>query len=172
MGIGSCWRRTACGLRCGDDPVELQIAARPVAIPPHRAIERFIQQATTHHPVEVGAVVVWDEAEQSLRYHECETIKSGVGYLKARWPQLGVNESIAIDLHSHGPIGAYFSSQDRADMGSDVVLACVVGKTDRQTPEIKISLFVCGKEIKVEMPEVEVHEFEISDLDEDLLGLI
>jgi PRTRC genetic system protein A len=134
---------------CGElsPSVNLAFGTFPVWI-----LEQFTEQAVRHQPVETGAVAVWNSVQKTLRYAECESVEAGIGHLRARWPTLGADESIAIDMHSHGPISAYFSSVDRKDMGSDVVVACVVGKTDQQTPQVVVSLFVCGLELRVPVP--------------------
>lgn len=116
-------------------------------------IEKFTAQAVQMHPVETGAVGIYNFLTDSFRYELCDTVKAGVGHLKARWPTaLGEGESIVLDMHSHGPIDAYFSSQDIKDMGADTVIACVVGQTDQQQPQIEIAIFAAGMEIKIKSP--------------------
>lgn len=68
-------------------------------------------------------------------------------------PSPRANESVAIDIHSHGEIAAYFSGQDRNDMGSNVVLACAVGLLNDPFPTISLSLFASGVEIPISVPQ-------------------
>jgi PRTRC genetic system protein A len=114
---------------------------------PSGFIERFVRDALLAYPAEVGAVVIWNSRNRSVRYHLCESVAAGVGHLRERWPDLSDDESVCMDIHSHGPIPAYFSAIDREDTGSDMVLALVVGKLDQNRPEIALSLFACGLEL-------------------------
>lgn len=107
---------------------------------PLELLESFIAKAHTASPREIGAVLMWDATDRTFRMEECEPIKSEVGFLRAKWPQPRANESVAIDIHSHGEIAAYFSGQDRNDMGSNVVLACVVGSLNDPFPTISLPL--------------------------------
>lgn len=120
---------------------------------PSWAILRFLEEARQHHPKEVGALVSWDEATGEFEYHSCKVLNSGIGHLKQAWPRLREGVWPVLDLHSHGPIPAYFSRQDRADTGMEVIAAGVVGCLDAVKPELALSLFACGVEVKVCLPE-------------------
>ena len=119
---------------------------------PTECIDQFVRDAKIAHPAEVGAAVIWNSRTCTVRYHLCETITAGEGHLRERWPELSEEESVCIDLHSHGPIPAYFSSEDRKDTGSEMVVAVVVGKLDRNEPEVAMSLFACGVELSMLAP--------------------
>ena len=116
---------------------------------PKNLIGKFVQDARAAHPAEVGAVVIWNSRCRTVRYHLCETVEAGVGHLRQRWPELSADEAICMDLHSHGPIPAYFSAEDRKDTGSEMVVAVVVGKVDLEEPEVVVSLFACGVELSI-----------------------
>ncbi len=125
---------------------------------PLASIKQFIRDALQVHPAEVGAAVIWDSNKASARYHLCETISAGVGHLREKWPRLEAHESVCMDFHSHGPIAAYFSTQDRQDTGSEMVVAVVVGKLDLDDPEVAISLFSCGVELCLAPPGTRLSE--------------
>lgn len=120
---------------------------------PSWAILRFLEEARQHHPKEVGALVSWDEETGAFEYHSCRVLESGVGHLKQAWPALRPGVWPVLDLHSHGPIPAYFSRQDRRDTGMEVIAAAVVGGLDGSKPELALSLFACGVEVRVSVPE-------------------
>jgi len=119
---------------------------------PEWPIVQFIEQARKAYPLETAGVVVWSEGTNELRYEACRAISASAGHVKSHWPTLGPGEAVVIDLHSHGALRAFFSGQDRSDIGSDVVVAGVVGRLDQASPEIAISLFACGVEIPVTLP--------------------
>lgn len=116
---------------------------------PMWAVERFVEDAREVTPNEVGAVVIWNAVDGSLRYERCASLVAGVGHLRAHWPALGADEHVVMDLHSHGPIPAYFSGTDRSDTGADLMVCGVVGRLDKQTPEVVVSLFAVGREIPI-----------------------
>lgn len=116
---------------------------------PRWCLDRFIEDARHAHPVETGAVVLWDADTKSLQYERVEELQAGVGHLRAKWPATTERRTVAIDLHSHGPLEAYFSATDLQDTGSEVVIAVVVGRLDLPQPEVKLALFFCGMQIDV-----------------------
>lgn len=119
---------------------------------PVEALEAFVRDARKHHPAEVGAVVTWNERDGSMRYRLCDVLSAGVGHLRQRWPAFDEGEHPVLDLHSHGPLAAFFSDTDRRDTGTDVVVAGVVGQLDEPRPQLALSLFACGVEIPVDVP--------------------
>lgn len=114
---------------------------------PRAMLLRFHEAALAANPKEVGAAIIWDSRARALHYHPCEPISSGIGTLRQRWPRLEPHESVAIDLHSHGPLDASFSMTDRADTGAEFVLAGVLGRVNEADPQVVLSLFVCGLEL-------------------------
>jgi PRTRC genetic system protein A len=120
---------------------------------PTWAVERFQLDAKKHWPNEVGAVVTWNERTGEMAYLPCEVIESGVGRLKQKWPPLGEGVWPVLDIHSHGPIKAFFSGTDRDDTRSDVVVAAVLGEVTEVRPELVVSLFAMGVEIRSSLPE-------------------
>lgn len=119
---------------------------------PAWAVSRFHEEALQHHPKEVGALVTWDERTGEFEYHSCKVIEQGIGHLRQQWPELPDGVWPVLDLHSHGPIKAFFSDEDRKDTGMDVIVAGVVGALNGELPELALSLFACGVEIPAEMP--------------------
>ena len=120
---------------------------------PTWAVDRFQVDAKKHWPKEVGAVVTWDERTGDMEYVACEVIEQGVGSLKQKWPTLEQGVWPVLDLHSHGPIKAFFSKTDRDDTRSDVVAAAVIGEATAQKPQLVISMFAMGVEIRSTLPD-------------------
>lgn len=112
-------------------------------------IETFKGMGRATHPVETGAVVIWNETTGNMSLVPTETVRASVGGLTEKWPSLRQGEHVVMDLHSHGPFDASFSETDRKDTGAEVVFACVVGKLDQDEPEVNLSLFACGIEIRM-----------------------
>lgn len=119
---------------------------------PSWAILRFHEEARRHHPKEVGALVTWNESTGEFEYHQCRVLRNGVGHLTQAWPALPEGVWPVLDLHSHGPLGAFFSSQDRLDTGMEVIVAGVIGRLSDASPQIALSLFACGVEVRVSIP--------------------
>lgn len=111
-------------------------------------IMRFVDEARIAHPNEVGAICVWDDRTRMMKLMPTQTLSAGVGHLRYRRPMLAEHEQVAIDLHSHGPLGTDFSDTDVADTGAEVVLCGVVGRLPDAT-ELNLALFVCGLQIPV-----------------------
>lgn len=124
---------------------------------PMDVADAFVADALSAYPNEVGGVVLWDERTGDVSYRRAETLQSGVGNLRARWPELEPGQSVVVDLHSHGQFPPFFSETDRADTGSEVVIAGVLGRVGSEQPEWKFALFACGLEISVASPVCVTH---------------
>lgn len=115
---------------------------------PEWMVERFVEIAEAAAPQEIGAVGVWDEVTGEFSLEGTRTLESGIGHLKYERPEVGGSRHVILDLHSHGPIKAYFSARDVRDTGSEVVVAGVVGGIGSGV-EVKLALFACGLQIPV-----------------------
>lgn len=114
---------------------------------PTWAIDRFLVDARAVYPLEVGAVLIWSATSKEMRYHRCETLLNTEASLRQKWPRLAQDEWVVMDLHSHGASDAYFSAKDRADTGSEFMIAAVVGCVRGEQPQTVASLFCCGLEL-------------------------
>jgi PRTRC genetic system protein A len=119
---------------------------------PAGMLKKFVEMAMDASPNEIGAVVLWNEQTDQFELVATRTIRSGIGHLKYARPEVGQHEHVVMDLHSHGPIRAYFSKTDVADTGAEVVIAAVVGNVEKSV-DVKVCLFACGLQIPVEWPE-------------------
>ncbi|MBK6616373.1 PRTRC system protein A [Ottowia sp.] len=120
---------------------------------PARCFAEFAVDARASNPNEVGGVVVWDEASGEFGYRQCGTLEASRANVRSLWPELRSGEHVVCDIHSHGRDSAFFSPTDKRDMGATVVIACVLGLIDRETPDIALALFVCGVEIRCAVPQ-------------------
>lgn len=118
---------------------------------PEDCMRQFADDARKAYPLEVGAVVLWQASTGRLRYHLCQTIAAGEDHLQEKWPTEEGWEVVG-DLHSHGKHHAFFSAKDRRDMGSQVLIAGVLGCLDRPDPDIALALFICGLEVPCNVP--------------------
>lgn len=110
---------------------------------PEDLLGPFCRAALAESPNEMAAVVIRNNLTGQLRLHNCETVRAGVGHLSAVWPKLMEDESIVVDMHSHGPLAPFFSSTDIADTGSEVVIAGVIGGLGTEQPTMRFELFAC-----------------------------
>lgn len=115
---------------------------------PRWLVDDFVELAKEASPSEVGAVGVWDERTGEFQLVGTRTLQSGIGHLRYQRPEVPEGRHIVMDLHSHGPLKAYFSKTDLADTGSEVVICVVVGSVDGALT-VKVSLFACGLQIPV-----------------------
>lgn len=107
-------------------------------------IAQFMVDARAALPAECAGWGVWHEDTQLLEYRPCISIAASVGGVDFHCPRLGDREHLAIDIHSHGALGAGFSPTDDHDDHGAVKLAIVVGNLDRDDPSIRMRLCALG----------------------------
>lgn len=112
-------------------------------------IDRFVEDARSSCPYEMGAWLVWDDIQRKLVYRRLETTHAGPASLKFSCPQLAPHESLAVDLHSHCLFPAFFSQEDDRDDLMAVKIAGVFGRTQNTAPESKFRLCIGGKFIEL-----------------------
>jgi len=98
-----------------------------------RAIEyRFLQDAARAFPNECAAWAVYDDTTGRLDYRPLIADEASPASVKYHTPRLADHEHLAIDIHSHGALGAGFSGTDDDDDAGDVKYAIVVGNLDAE----------------------------------------
>ncbi len=112
-----------------------------------RIARAFARDAQRAMPNEVAACVVRQQ-DGSLSYRVSETVAATPTHVRAQ-RRVEVGEEVVVDFHSHPACGAFFSDTDRDDMGSEVVLAGVLGRSEAGW-EWRVSLFARGHEIPLE----------------------
>lgn len=103
-------------------------------------IDAFKLDALRATPNETAGCGVWIEADQRLEYRPLVLIDASPGRVEYHRPTLADGEHLAVDLHSHGELGAYFSATDDEDDAGEVKLAVVLGNLD---DEITMALRLC-----------------------------
>lgn len=96
---------------------------------PIALLEAFITAGRAALPNEIAGALIFNRATESLRLVLHETIESGPSGVRYRLPQLQADESLAVDLHTHGHGKAFWSPTDDAD-DQGIKVAGVFGNLD------------------------------------------
>lgn len=106
-------------------------------------LHQFIEQARQVMPTEAAGALVYDTHQGTLRLQMHEAIDASGAHIRYRVAELADWEVLAVDLHSHGRLGAFWSAQDdRDDQG--VRVCGVFGNLDREQPTAKFRLAING----------------------------
>lgn len=110
---------------------------------PRALLEAFIEQARAALPNEVAGALVFDTRTGGLRLSMHQALAAGPGHVRYWIEELAEHEVLAIDLHSHGRLPAFWSAEDdRDDQG--VRVCGVFGNLDRERPSARLRLVVNG----------------------------
>lgn len=120
------------------------------AAAPH--FRQFAVEAAAAMPNEHAACVIWNRRTNELTYRPVEVISSSPTEITINRPTLADDESLAIDLHSHGAGPAHFSAQDDLDDAGEVKIAGVIGGIGTDTPSVAFRLCALGKTITLRVP--------------------
>jgi PRTRC genetic system protein A len=116
-------------------------------------MREFAAKARADAPIEAAASLLWDHRERSWRIEYPDIIgEASESRIKFREVKPGPDESVAIDLHSHGYAGAYFSPTDDEDDRGAVKISAVFGSLDTATPTVAFRLCVLGLYIPINVP--------------------
>lgn len=106
-------------------------------------LEQFSVAARKAMPNEAAGALVYDVRTGALRLTMHEAIEVGPGHVRYRIEALADDELLAIDLHSHGRLEAFWSHEDdRDDQG--VRVCGVFGNLDRERPTARFRLVLNG----------------------------
>lgn len=120
---------------------------------PATLLHRFADEARAAAPDECAAWIVWDEEDRALEYVTCKAIEASPGRVVLERPKLPDHKHLAIDLHSHGHLPAFFSEQDDEDDAGEVKVAVVFGNvTDQAGPTAAFRLCAHGLFIPLPTP--------------------
>lgn len=100
---------------------------------PDGFLEQFNMQARKQSTIEIGASIIWHQTSDTFRLAYSTAIVATAGSLVHALPELGPDEHLVVDCHSHGTHAAFFSSTDDKDDGDQVKLAYVVGNCNQET---------------------------------------
>ena len=111
---------------------------------PIALLEEFLAIGRTGLPNEVAGALVYNRASRTLRLAIHDAIKAGPAQIQYRMPVLDADEEVAVDLHTHGRLPAFWSSTDNAD-DRGVKVCGVFGNLHRETPSAAFRLAVNGQ---------------------------
>ncbi len=99
-------------------------------IPRHLVIE-FYRFALDRCPEECVGWIVWHAGSGEMRLVFPTEESTGCAHVRYRRPILDEDEHLVVDLHSHGRLSAFFSTQDDRDDRGEFKIAGVIGNCDR-----------------------------------------
>lgn len=110
---------------------------------PIRMIEDFVAHGREHLPDEVAGVLIYSRGTGRLRLDFCDAEWSSPVRIDYRRPPMARDETVAVDLHTHGRGPAFWSADDdRDDQG--IKVAGVFGRLDRARPMACFRLVING----------------------------
>ncbi len=115
-------------------------------------LKEFAAYAMAESPIEAAGSLIWNHKTQewSLKYPEVTSATTGsISYAQV---ELGEDESLVVDLHSHGAHPAFFSEADNADDAGSVKIAGVFGSLDQAAPTVAFRLCVLGVYVPITVP--------------------
>ena len=111
---------------------------------PIRLIEAFIEAGRRGLPNEVAGALIYSRRSRSLRLALCEPLDVSPHQIDYRVPAMDADETLAVDLHSHGYGRSFWSAKDdRDDQG--IKVAGVFGCLHQPKPSALFRLAVNGR---------------------------
>lgn len=95
-----------------------QVSARlsfSFGVIPMTLLEQFIGHGRAALPNEAAGALIFSRSSRQLRLVMHEALAAGPGGIRYRIHPLEDDEELAVDLHTHGRLGAFWSSTDDAD---------------------------------------------------------
>lgn len=110
---------------------------------PIRLIEAFVEQALKALPNEAAGALVYSRRTRGLRLAMCDALRSSPAHIDYRLPALADDETVAVDLHTHGRGTPFWSADDdRDDQG--IKVAGVFGCLHHTRPMAEFRLVLNG----------------------------
>lgn len=120
-------------------------------------MKEFAAKAKADAPIEAAASLLWNHQEKAWRIEYPEIVgEASAGHIQYRQVEPAPDESLAIDLHSHGHIEAFFSSTDNEDDRGAVKISAVFGNLDTAAPTVAFRLCVLGLYIPINVPAAKI----------------
>lgn len=111
---------------------------------PIRLIEDFISAGRRSLPNEVAGALIYSQRDRTLRLALCEPVDVSPYQIDYRAPVMDADETLAVDLHTHGYGRPFWSAKDdRDDQG--IKVAGVFGCLHQPKPRAKFRLVVNGR---------------------------
>lgn len=129
--------------------LDLAFGRLGVALP---QMKEFAAHAMAASPIEAAGAIIWNSRDDTWRIDYPSVIgEATASSIQFEQPQLAEHEHLVIDVHSHGVLGAFFSTVDDADDAGTVKISGVYGNLDR-TPTVAFRLCVLGLKIPLTVP--------------------
>lgn len=110
---------------------------------PIRLIDAFVVAGRERLPNEAAGVLIYSRRTGHLRLAMCEPEQASPVHIRYRRPAMAEDETVAVDLHTHGRAPAFWSGEDdRDDQGIKVV--GVFGLLDQPRPSACFRLVING----------------------------
>jgi PRTRC genetic system protein A len=110
---------------------------------PIHLIEQFVDAGRKSLPDEAAGVLIYRRGARSLRLALCEPIHASPGRIAYRRPAMADDETVAVDLHTHGRELPFWSADDdRDDQG--IKVAGVFGCLHQTRPLAEFRLVLNG----------------------------
>jgi PRTRC genetic system protein A len=111
-------------------------------------VEEFIAFAKDVCPLECAAWIVWNASTDQCRLIKMVPTSVSNASVQIVRPALADNEHLVVDLHSHGRIPAFFSSEDNRDDCGEFKVAGVFGRLDG---DIECRFRLCANGLYIDM---------------------
>ena len=118
---------------------------------PVTLLEEFIAYGRRCLPNEAAGALVYSRERGTLRLVLHEALHTGPDGIHYRVADLSDDEELAIDLHTHGKLSAFWSATDNAD-DQGVKVCGVFGHLDRHQPSAAFRLAINGHFIALPHP--------------------
>lgn len=116
-------------------------------------MKEFATKARADAPIEAAASLLWDHRQKAWRIEYPDIIgEATAGSIQYNQVVPAEDESLAIDLHSHGHLSAFFSSTDDADDRGAVKISAVFGDLDKEKPTVAFRMCMLGLYIPINVP--------------------
>ncbi|WP_075259066.1 PRTRC system protein A [Herbaspirillum camelliae] len=112
----------------------------------------FAKQAMSRLPNEDICHIAWDSDVGQLVPVQLQIEDATPGSVRYRTDTLPAHQSLAIDIHSHGTMPAFFSDQDNLDDAGSVKFAGVIGNLDSDSPTVSFRLCMLGLYAPITVP--------------------
>jgi PRTRC genetic system protein A len=111
---------------------------------PIRLIEDFIAAGRRGLPNEVAGALIYSRRNRNLRLALCEAIDVSPHQIDYRVPAMDADETLAVDLHTHGHGRPFWSAKDDGD-DQGIKVAGVFGCLHQPKPQALFRLVVNGR---------------------------
>lgn len=114
-------------------------------------LKRFVATAKGNSQVEQAALILLDLESGVWRYVEPGVIENNGAKVSYHYPEMGEQETLVADLHSHAGYSAGFSRIDDADDRAAFKLAVVIGDCHRE--QVSVAARLCLRGVFLDMSE-------------------